>query len=96
LPISLKRKFQITLLLMERIIYFVGIAIMFLIATQCGSRYNTIEFKDKNKGDERIYGEAGGPARQSKVSYPEDTVQKRKAIEIREKLYGDQNTKKAM
>ena len=71
---------------MERIIYFVGFAVMFLIATQCGSRYNTIDFKDKNKGDERIYGEPGGPARQTKISYPEDTVQKRKSSRNKRKI----------
>lgn len=53
--------------------------IAFTFLSSC-NLYNDTEFKDPNKGDEKIYGNIDGPPKQAENSYPEAT-EETKAIQ---------------
>ena len=70
---------------------FVGVLVFLFMAfkgTQCGSPYNTIVQKDPHAGDTYVYGDIDGPPKQLANKYEADSVQDRKANEIREKFFG--------
>lgn len=54
----------------------------------CGGRYNTIEQEDPHEGDPYVYGEIGGPPRQTANQYEPDPKADARAQAIREKLFG--------
>ena len=67
---------------------------MLLILASCG-RYSKV-VKDPNKEmkmeNPRVYGEVGGPARQSKQTYPAPADAADKSARIREIMFGDKKT----
>ncbi len=58
----------------------------FILLAAC-SDYNTTEVKDNHKGEERIYGNVGGPAKQLENKYESNPKTADKVRTIREKLF---------
>ncbi len=59
----------------------------------CGIKgHNRAELRPVNENDERIYGDIGGPARQTKNVYPDDETGKtaERILKIKEKMYPKQ------
>ena len=54
----------------------------------CGGRYNTIEQEDPHANDPYVYGEIGGPPRQSANQYDPNPEADARAAAIREKMFG--------
>jgi hypothetical protein len=51
------------------------------------SDYNKTKFKDGNENNEKIYGEKGGPARQTLNKYEPDPKAAERAAKVKEILY---------
>jgi hypothetical protein len=79
--------FQIKPYDMERIMYFLAFLFLTWMSTTCSARYNHAEAIDHHEGDSYVYGDLNGPARQTKNTYPKDSVAEQRAAKIREKFY---------
>jgi hypothetical protein len=66
-----------------------GLLLVTLLSTfGCGGRYNTIEQQDPHENDPYVYGEIGGPPRQTANQYEPNPEADARAAAIREKMFG--------
>ncbi len=74
---------------MKKILTFITIISLSTLLS-CGIKgHNRAEFKPINADDERIYGDIGGPARQTLLKYEDDATGKtaERVAKIKEKMY---------
>ena len=74
---------------MKKIFTFIAILSVSFAMYSCGIKgHNSSEIKPINADDERIYGDIGGPAKQTKLTYPDDDgTQAARIMKIKQKMY---------
>jgi predicted small lipoprotein YifL len=74
---------------MKKIFRFFAIACLSISLYSCGIKgHNRAELPSVNANDERIYGDIGGPAKQTKLTYPDDDgKQAERIMKIKQKMY---------
>lgn len=61
-------------------------ALLFVCAVSCNMHNDTV-FSDRNKNNEKVYGNIGGPAKQAGSKYEADPKSAERIKLIKEKLY---------
>ena len=66
---------------------FLAISFLSILALASCNMQNETTFSDRNKGNDRVYGNAGGPPKQLGSKYEADPKSVERIKAIKEKLY---------